>query len=68
MNEPKKDAVTVGVAANILMLSANHVRRQCAAGLFKSAWKPGGTPNAVWLIERKEVLQRLQPRNRNSTL
>ncbi|MCE5278879.1 MAG: helix-turn-helix domain-containing protein [Planctomycetaceae bacterium] len=53
--------MSVSEAAKFLGLSVRHVESQCSAGLFKSAYKPGGLPRSRWRISRSEVISRRTP-------
>jgi hypothetical protein len=48
-------------AAKLLGLSQRHIEHQCAIGLFKTAYKPGGRPGSYWRIARSEVEARRRP-------
>ena len=54
-----RDDVGTMEASRILGLSQRTIEHECAIGIFKTAWKPGGRPLAMWRISRKEVLDRL---------
>lgn len=53
--------VSTAEAARLLGLSQRHIEFQCAAGDFKTAYKPGGRPRSKWRIRRAEVLARKSP-------
>lgn len=56
--EVVEPVISTAEAAKILQLSQRHIEHQCAVGLFKTAYKPGGQPRSKWLIARAEVLAR----------
>lgn len=55
------DEISTREAARLLGLSQRHIETQCAEGLFRTAYKPGGRPRSKWRLARAEVEARRAP-------